>query len=140
RAAGGERRLVLDRSELLTDVAASRSGARDTGAQVPSRTLLERVRDGHISGWMFVAPALAAYAVFVLWPLVQTFRYSLYQWHGVLPAKWVGLANFKTVFTDHELLGVIGHAFQLMIYFSAIPVLLGLQSRRSSAASKRAGS
>jgi raffinose/stachyose/melibiose transport system permease protein len=64
--------------------------------------------------------------LFVLWPLVQTFRYSLYQWDGVLPARWVGLANFKTVFTDHELLGVLGHAFQLMIFFSAIPVVLGL--------------
>jgi raffinose/stachyose/melibiose transport system permease protein len=75
---------------------------------------------------LFVAPALAAYAVFVLWPLIQTFKYSLYQWDGVLPARWVGLANFKTVFTDHELLGVLGHAFQLIIFFSGIPVLLGL--------------
>jgi raffinose/stachyose/melibiose transport system permease protein len=79
-----------------------------------------------MQGWLFVAPALAAYAVFVLWPLVQTFKYSLYQWDGVLPARWVGLANFKTVFTDHDLLGVLGHAFQLIIFFSGIPVLLGL--------------
>ena len=39
-----------------------------------------------------------------------------------LPARWVGLANFKTVFTDHDLLGVLGHAFQLIIFFSGIPV------------------
>jgi raffinose/stachyose/melibiose transport system permease protein len=79
-----------------------------------------------VQGWLFVAPALAAYAVFVLWPLVQTFKYSLYQWDGVLPARWVGLDNFKTVFSDHELLGVLGHAFQLIIFFSGIPVALGL--------------
>jgi raffinose/stachyose/melibiose transport system permease protein len=91
-----------------------------------SRTLLARVRDARLQGWLFVAPALAAYAVFVLWPLVQTFRYSLYQWDGVLPARWVGLANFKTIFSDHELLGVLGHAFQLIIFFSGIPVALGL--------------
>jgi raffinose/stachyose/melibiose transport system permease protein len=69
---------------------------------------------------------LIAYGVFVLWPLVQTFRYSLYQWDGVLPAKWIGLANFKTIFTDHDLLAVLVHAFELMIFFSAIPVILGL--------------
>jgi len=91
-----------------------------------SRTLLAKVRDARLQGWLFVAPALAAYAVFVLWPLVQTFKYSLYQWDGVLPARWVGLDNFKTVFSDHELLGVLGHAFQLIIFFSGIPVLLGL--------------
>jgi raffinose/stachyose/melibiose transport system permease protein len=44
----------------------------------------------------------------------------------VLPARWVGLDNFRTVFSDHELLGVLGHAFQLIIFFSGIPVLLGL--------------
>jgi raffinose/stachyose/melibiose transport system permease protein len=90
------------------------------------RTLLARVRGAHLQGWLFVAPALAAYAVFVLWPLVQTFKYSLYQWDGVLPARWVGLDNFKTVFSDHQLLGVLGHAFQLIVFFSGIPVALGL--------------
>jgi raffinose/stachyose/melibiose transport system permease protein len=93
---------------------------------VPSRALRTRVRDVRLSGWLFVLPALAAYAIFVLWPIVQTVRYSFYQWDGVLPAKWVGLDNFKTVFTNHEFLGVLGHAFELMIYFSAIPVVLGL--------------
>jgi raffinose/stachyose/melibiose transport system permease protein len=85
-----------------------------------------RVRDVRVRGWLFVLPALAAYAVFVLWPVVQTFKYSLYQWDGVAPARWIGFANFKTVFTDSELVGVLEHAFELMIFFSAIPVVLGL--------------
>ena len=115
------------RSQHLAEIVApARPTIVDAGEDVPSRALLDRVRDGRVSGWLFVLPALAAYAVFVLWPLVQTFKYSLYQWDGVLPAKWVGLANFRTVFTDHELLSILGHAFQLMIFFSAIPVLLGL--------------
>jgi raffinose/stachyose/melibiose transport system permease protein len=91
-----------------------------------SRILLARVRGARLTGWLFVAPALVAYGVFVLWPLVQTFKYSLYQWDGVLPARWIGLANFKTVFTDHDLLSVLAHAFELIIFFSGIPVLLGL--------------
>ena len=91
-----------------------------------SRTLRQRVRDTRLQGWLFLAPALIAYGVFVLWPLVNTFKYSLYSWDGVAPATWVGLANYKTVFTDHQLLGVLGHAFQLMIYFCGIPVVLGL--------------
>ena len=118
---------MQSRSQQLADIAASRRpGRTDVGALGTSRTLGARVRDVRFSGWLFVAPALIAYGVFVLWPLVQTFRYSLYEWDGVLPAKWVGLANFRTVFTDHQLLSVLGHAFQLMIFFSAIPVLLGL--------------
>ena len=83
-------------------------------------------RDAHVQGWLFVAPALAAYCVFVLWPLIQTFKYALYRWDGVAPAQWVGLDNFRAVFSDRELLSAVEHAFELIIFFSGIPVLLGL--------------
>jgi raffinose/stachyose/melibiose transport system permease protein len=118
---------MASRSSQLTDASAAPPlVARDAGGQAPSRTLLARVRDGGFTGWLFVLPAVAAYGLFVLFPLVQTFKYSLYEWDGVLPAKWVGLANFRTVFTNNQLLGILGHAFELMIFFSAVPVAIGL--------------
>ena len=127
RAAGQERGLMHDRPLNVPDGSASTgrdtSRARgvadvaDSEGQSPRRS---------VQGWLFVAPALTAYAVFVLWPLIQTFKYSLYSWDGIAPARWVGLANFKTVFTDHDLLAVLEHAFELIIFFSAIPVVLGL--------------
>ena len=104
----------------------SPSGYRATSEASASRALLARARDVRLGGWLFVLPALAAYGLFVLWPIVQTFKYSLYRWDGVAPAEWVGLDNFKSVFTDHDLLSALEHAFQLMIYFTGIPVVLGL--------------
>jgi raffinose/stachyose/melibiose transport system permease protein len=77
-------------------------------------------------GWLFVAPALAVYAVFVLRPLLLTFQYSLYRWDGIGPSTWVGLANYATVFSDPDLYGAILNAVTLILFFSAIPVLLGL--------------
>jgi raffinose/stachyose/melibiose transport system permease protein len=85
-----------------------------------------RARDARLHGWLFVLPALAAYGIFVLWPLIQTFKYSLYQWDGVAPAQWTGLDNFKTVFSDPDLISALEHAFQLIVFFSGIPVVLGL--------------
>ena len=58
------------------------------------RALQARARDVRLHGWLFVLPALAAYGIFVLWPLIQTFKYSLYLWDGVAPAQWTGLDNF----------------------------------------------
>jgi len=75
---------------------------------------------------MFIAPALLAYAAFVLWPIVQTIRYSFYNWDGVAPAQWAGFGNYKTVFTNSLLTAVLGHAFELIAFFSGIPVVLGL--------------
>src|SRR4051794_9947535 len=77
-------------------------------------------------GWLFVAPALAVYAAFVLPPILLTLQYSLYQWDGIGPSTWVGLGNYGTVFTDPDLFAAILNAVKLIAFFSAIPVLLGL--------------
>ncbi|MGN9908892.1 carbohydrate ABC transporter permease [Phytohabitans sp. LJ34] len=83
-------------------------------------------RTARWSGWLYVLPALLVYAVFVLRPLVLTFQYSLYHWNGIGVARWAGLSNYTTVFTDRDLLKIIGNAFILIIFFSLIPVGLGL--------------
>ncbi|MFL6071898.1 MAG: carbohydrate ABC transporter permease [Mycobacteriales bacterium] len=98
-------------------VAGPKGGSRARPAGLHSRRWV---------GWLFVAPALTFYAVFVLWPICLTVEYSLYRWDGIGPSTWVGLANYRKVFTDRELSGTIVHAFTLILFFSAIPVLLGL--------------
>lgn len=76
--------------------------------------------------WLFAAPALIMYAVFVLRPLLLTVQYSFYDWNGVTPSTWVGLDNYRRLVTDSELFASILHAFQLIAFFSVLPVLLGL--------------
>ena len=85
-----------------------------------------KVRRETILGWLFVMPALIMYAVFVLLPLLLTIRYSFYRWSGVGAATWVGLKNYVTVFQVPDLLGTIVNAFWLVVWFSFIPVGLGL--------------
>jgi raffinose/stachyose/melibiose transport system permease protein len=80
-------------------------------------------------GWAalaLVVPAAAFYVVFVLKPLVLTVQYSFYDWDGVTAASWAGLGNYAKLLQDPELGGSIVHAFELIIYFSLIPVALGL--------------
>ncbi|GGK81274.1 sugar ABC transporter permease [Sphaerisporangium melleum] len=78
------------------------------------------------AGWLFVLPALAFYVVFVLRPIALTAQYSLYEWDGIGPSTWVGLANYGRVFTDPELFDSLVNAVKLIVFFSAIPVVLGL--------------
>jgi raffinose/stachyose/melibiose transport system permease protein len=84
------------------------------------------VRRETIAGWLFALPALAMYAAFVLLPLVLTVKYSFYKWNGVSPAIWVGLKNYVTIFQVPNLIGTIYNAFLLVVWFSFIPVGLGL--------------
>jgi raffinose/stachyose/melibiose transport system permease protein len=89
-------------------------------------SLSKRVRRETVVGWLFVVPALLMYAVFVLLPLVLTILYSFYRWNGIGPMTWVGLKNYVTVFQVPDLIGTIFNAFWLVLWFSAIPVGLGL--------------
>jgi len=86
---------------------------------------VRRHRKGWI-GWLFAAPAIVVYALFVLVPMVRTVQYSFYEWDGIGASPWVGFDNYARVFTDPELFGTIVNAFELIVFFSGFPVLLGL--------------
>lgn len=73
-----------------------------------------------------VVPAAVAYGIFVIRPIALTVQYSFYEWDGVTPSTWVGLANYAHLFHDPELYGSILNAFQLIVWFSLVPVALGL--------------
>jgi raffinose/stachyose/melibiose transport system permease protein len=83
-------------------------------------------RRRHVVGWLFVLPALLFYAVFVLQPLALTVEYSFYRWDGVGPATWVGLTNYAAVLSEPKLVETLFNGFRLVIFFSLIPVGLGL--------------
>lgn len=85
-----------------------------------------KVRRESIVGWLFVLPALLMYAVFVLVPLLLTILYSFFHWNGFGPMTWVGLKNYVTIFQVPNLVGTIVNAFWLVVWFSFIPVGLGL--------------
>jgi raffinose/stachyose/melibiose transport system permease protein len=104
------------------------SDQRRTAPAFPSRrNFLRRIfRREILVGWMFVLPALFMYVAFVIVPILLTIRYSFFKWNGVSPATWVGLKNYVTIFQIPNLIGTVVNAFWLVIWFSFIPVGLGL--------------
>ncbi|SCX58024.1 raffinose/stachyose/melibiose transport system permease protein [Klenkia marina] len=93
------------------------------GAAAPRRRPGGRRRWGQL---VWVAPALAVYAFFVLRPLITSVQYSLYEWNGIGVATFVGGDNYAKVLTDPDQLGIIGNAIVLVLFFTVIPVALGL--------------
>jgi raffinose/stachyose/melibiose transport system permease protein len=85
-----------------------------------------KARWGRWGGWLYILPALVMYGVFVLRPLLLTLQYSLYRWDGIGTAQFTGVDNYVTVLTDSDLLKIILNAFILIVFFSFIPVGLGL--------------
>lgn len=71
-------------------------------------------------------PAAAVYIAFSLWPALNTVYYSFLDWDGLNPGVWVGLDNFVEVFTDPELVGSVWHSVVLVLFFSVLPITIGL--------------
>ncbi|OBS00133.1 ABC transporter permease [Mycobacterium gordonae] len=55
------------------------------------------------AGRLFVAPNLAAVLLFMLFPLGFSLYMSLHRWDVFTPARYVGLANFRQLFTSDPL-------------------------------------
>ncbi len=103
------------------------SNNRSDDLTVSRRIFFKRkVRRETIIGWLFVFPALAMYATFVLLPLLMSIQYSFVRWDGIGEMTWVGLRNYETILQVPDLLETIFNAFRLVIWFSFIPVALGL--------------
>ncbi len=48
--------------------------------------------------FLFIAPVVILFLVFVLGPLIASFYWSFTEFNGLQQAKWVGLANYKNIF------------------------------------------
>lgn len=58
---------------------------------------------GHKAKWVIIIgllPALIVYVGFVFIPIIISFYYSLMDWNGYLEMNYIGLDNFREIFTD----------------------------------------
>jgi len=77
----------------------------------------------------FLSPALILYGVFVIYPIVQSTRYSLYDWNGLEALdKFVGFDNFRRAFSDANFTAALRNNVILIVLSLAfqIPFALGL--------------
>ena len=53
-----------------------------------------------ITPWLFLAPGLLMFLLYVIIPIFQSFAISLYEWDGLSEAKYIGLGNYRELFQD----------------------------------------
>ncbi|MFQ8433694.1 carbohydrate ABC transporter permease [Amaricoccus sp. W119] len=101
--------------------------ASKTIAAGPPRTasLSTRWREA-MTGYLFIAPALAGLLLFFAFPTIRALQISLTDWNLMRPAEWVGFENYARLFAD----GTFWESLRITLAYVAwnIPVqtLLGL--------------
>jgi raffinose/stachyose/melibiose transport system permease protein len=66
------------------------------------------------------------FTVLVVVPLGQSVWYSLFDWDGLSVATWAGLSNYTGLLTDPTLRGPFVHALVLLVFYSLLPIGVGL--------------
>src|SRR5215218_6658479 len=77
-------------------------------------------------GYLYLLPAFAVFAAFVLYPLGHAFWLSLWEWDGISASTWAGLGNYGDVVSDPALRRAFWHALVLIGFYALLPVAIGL--------------
>jgi raffinose/stachyose/melibiose transport system permease protein len=76
--------------------------------------------------YVFLAPAVVIFAAFLVIPMGLSFWYSLTDWPGVGAKHFVGIDNYKTVFTDADTQLALKNTVIWTLVLITVPTLLGL--------------
>jgi raffinose/stachyose/melibiose transport system permease protein len=78
------------------------------------------------SAYLYILPAFIFYILFVLFPLGDTLITSFTEWNGISEKKWVGLENYSKNLSNKKIISSIKHSFILIIFYSFLPIIIGL--------------
>ena len=59
-----------------------------------------------LKGILFTSPWLVGLSVFVIYPVVASFYYSFCYYSVLQPPRFIGLLNYKDLFTDPHILEI----------------------------------
>jgi ABC-type sugar transport system permease subunit len=79
-----------------------------------------RFGTAHLTGWLFVLPALAGFAIFVIYPVIRLFYLSLTRSGGFGGSTFVGFDNFRLMTHDPVFL----EALRNTLIFTAATTIL----------------
>lgn len=72
----------------------------------------------------FLIPSLLIYTVFVIYPILSGLSTSFYQWRGTGEKTWLGLGNYKRLFTDENFANALLNTMKYTVV--QVPIILGL--------------
>ncbi|MGI1661910.1 carbohydrate ABC transporter permease [Palleronia sp. KMU-117] len=76
-----------------------------------------------LTPWLFLAPGLLMFTIYVLWPIFQSFVISFYDWDGLGQREWIGWANYQELRTDPAFtVSLNNNVIWLVLYLLAVPM------------------
>jgi len=74
----------------------------------------------------FALPALLVYLLVVVYPSLAGAAYAFTDWSGIGGATWVGLENFRNLFSDDQSFGALKNTLKLTVFIVVVQNAIGL--------------
>ncbi|MFK7877087.1 MAG: carbohydrate ABC transporter permease [Paracoccaceae bacterium] len=75
-----------------------------------------------VTPWLFLAPGMLFFLIYVIFPIAQSINVSLYDWDGLGAAEYVGAQNYVELFDDDAFYTSLrNNLIWLFLYLLAIP-------------------
>ncbi|TWF59129.1 carbohydrate ABC transporter permease [Neorhizobium alkalisoli] len=95
-----------------------------SATQPPRRS--KTYREG-LTPWLFLAPGLLMFIIYVLLPIFQSIWISFHDWDGLGEKVWIGLGNYRELLDDDSFyVSLKNNVIWLLLYLLAIPAGLAV--------------
>jgi multiple sugar transport system permease protein len=75
-----------------------------------------------LAPWLFLAPGLIMFLIYVIIPIFQSVWISFYDWDGLGDARWIGTANYVELMDDDAFYTSLkNNVIWLLLYMLAVP-------------------
>ena len=76
--------------------------------------------------WLFMLPLIVVNALVIIGPSAMSVYYSLTDWTGIGPAKFIGFDNYTKLFSDPDFRNGLWHNLYWTLIFLTVPMIMGL--------------
>lgn len=92
-----------------------------------NRRRVSRWNQRTLAPWLFLAPGVLIFLVYVILPIIQSIWISFYDWDGLGEARWIGVQNYADLLDDDSFYTSLkNNIIWLLLYLLAIPAGLAI--------------
>ena len=85
--------------------------------------MLTQTQKRALTPWLFMAPGIVMFLLYVVWPIGQSIRLSFYAWDGLSPPSFVGWENYIELWYDPTFMVALkNNVIWLVLYMLAVPL------------------
>ncbi len=80
-----------------------------------------------LTPWLFLLPGMAMFGLYVIYPILASFRLSFYDYDGLGKQVWLGTDNYRELWTDPAFVTSLkNNVIWLVLYMLAVPAGLAI--------------